>query len=305
VIEELDGPYIDLFTREQAQALLPARAADSHKGDYGRVLIVAGSPGKSGAARLSALGALRSGAGLVTVATPRSCQQIVATLAPEYMTEGLPETPDGLIDREALDRVLALGGDVIAVGPGLGTGAGASAIAHGLVERTSVPLVLDADALNVFANDPTQLLGRPDIPIVITPHPGEMARLTRTSAAQVQADRIGTARSFATSHAVFVVLKGAQTIIAAPTGRVTINATGNPGMATGGTGDVLTGMIATWLAQLGDPEQACCLAVYLHGLAGDLAAGAVGEASLIATDLVVHVGPAILSLVQVRTRTGA
>lgn len=304
VIEELDGPYVNLFTREQAQALLPARVADSHKGDYGRVLIVAGSPGKSGAARLSALGALRSGAGLVTVATPRSCQHTVAALAPEYMTEGLPETPDGSIDGEALDRVLGVACDVVAAGPGLGTGAGTSSVVHGLVERASVPLVLDADALNVFASDPDRLRGRPDAPIVVTPHPGEMARLTGTSASQVQADRIGTARSFATSHAVFVVLKGAQTIVAAPNGRVTINPTGNPGMATGGTGDVLTGMIAAWLAQLGDPERACGLAVYLHGLAGDLAAGAVGEVSLIATDLVGQLGPAILSLMREASAPG-
>src|SRR6185503_6257708 len=168
----------------------PARAADSHKGDFGRVMVIAGSVGRSGAAHLAAVGALRSGAGLVTVATPRSCVPIVAAMAPEYMTEGLEETASGTIDYAALERVLEIKADIIAVGPGLGQSPGTAAFVQGLLERAGVPLVLDADALNAFAEEPDRLMGRDGMDVIITPHPGEMARLVNVSVEAVQHDRL-------------------------------------------------------------------------------------------------------------------
>jgi NAD(P)H-hydrate epimerase len=275
--------------------LITPRAADSHKGDYGRVLIVAGSRGKSGAAHLAAVGALRSGAGLVTVATPASCQDVVASMAPEYMTEGLAETSDGL-DLDGVDRLLEMARDVIALGPGLGQSAGTRRFIASLVDKATMPLVIDADGLNAFSGDPDRLAGREGRDIIITPHPGEMARLVGMSTDEVQTSRLEIARNFAVAHHLYVVLKGHRTLIATPDEKVFINPTGNPGMATGGTGDVLTGMIAAWLAQLLDAEAACKLAVYLHGMAGDLAEADEGEVSMTSADLAGHIGDAILEL---------
>ena len=296
VFEELDGEYLEILTRERMREIVPARVADSHKGDFGRVLVVAGSNGRTGAAHLSAIGALRSGAGLVTIATPRSCVPIIAAMAPEYMTEGLDETASGTIDYGAIDRVLDLKADVIAVGPGLGQAPSTSAFVHALVERAGVPLVLDADALNAFVGEPERLMGRDGVDVIITPHPGEMARLLNTSIEKVQSDRLKHAREFAAAHKVHVVLKGHRTVIAAPDGRTFVNLTGNAGMATGGTGDLLTGMLAAWFAQLLDAEAACKLAVYLHGTAGDLAEADEGEVALIATDIAARLGDAVLEL---------
>ena len=239
VIESLDGQRIELLTREQMRVLINPRANDAHKGDFGRVLIVAGSRGKTGAAVLAAHGALRSGAGLVTIATPRSCVPIVAAHAPEYMTEALDETIDGTIDFAAAEYVLALDGDVLAIGPGLGRGEGVSTFMRELLERSEVPLVLDADALNAFVDEPAALVGREGRDVIITPHPGEMARLVGCTVEDVQSDRLGIARDFASRHKVYVLLKGYRSLIATPDGKVFINPTGSPGMATGGTGDVL------------------------------------------------------------------
>jgi NAD(P)H-hydrate epimerase len=300
VIDELDGPYLELLTRERMREIVPARAADSHKGDFGRVLIVAGSRGRTGAAHLAAMGALRSGAGLVTIATPRSCAPVVASMAPEYMTEPLDETPSGGIDFGALDRLFELDADVIAVGPGLGRDPSTVAFVHGLLERAGVPLVLDADALNAFTGDPDRLMGRDGVDVIVTPHPGEMSRLLGISIESLQEDRLEQARQFASSHRVHVVLKGHRTVIAGPDGRSFVNLTGNAGMATGGTGDLLTGMIAAWVAQLLDAEAACKLAVYLHGTAGDLAAADEGEVALVASDLAGRLGDAVLELTSRR-----
>ena len=296
LLDDVEGPYIELLTRERMREIVPVRAADSHKGDFGRVLVVAGSLGRSGAAHLAAIGALRSGAGLVTIATPKSCLPIVAAMAPEYMTEGLEETAAGTIDYAALDRVLEFKADVIAVGPGLGQSPGTAAFVQGLVERAGVPLVIDADALNAFAGDPDRLTGRDGVDVVITPHPGEMARLLNTTIEAVQHDRLRHATEFAAHHRVHVVLKGHRTIIAGPDNRAFINLTGNSGMATGGTGDLLTGMIAAWFGQLLDAEAACKLAVYLHGTAGDLAEADEGDVALVAGDLAARLGDAILEL---------
>jgi len=287
---------MELMTREQMRTIVTPRAHDSHKGDFGRVLIVSGSRGKTGAAALAAEGALRSGAGLLTVATPLSCQAIVAGHAAECMTLGLPETDEGTVRPEAIDGLLAYAADVIAAGPGLGRGDAVTTFVRALVEKSELPLVLDADALNAFAGDVEGLVGREGRDIIITPHPGEMARLVGCSVEDVQADRVGIARDFASAHRAYVVLKGHRTIIASPNGRIFVNPTGSPGMATGGTGDVLTGMVAAWLAQLLDAEAACRIAVYLHGAAGELADADEGEVSMTAGDLAEHIGDAILEL---------
>jgi len=217
-------------------------------------------------------------------------------MMPEYMTEPLDETGAGTVDFAAVERALALQADVIAIGPGLGRDPSTSAFVHAIVERSGVPVVLDADALNAFADDPERLEGRDGIDMIITPHPGEMARLLGVSVEQVQSDRLEHAREFAAAHKVHVVLKGHRTIIAGPDGRSFINLTGNPGMATGGTGDLLTGMIAAWFAQLLDAEAASKLAVYLHGSAGDLAEADEGELPLLPTDIAAHLGDAVLEL---------
>lgn len=296
VIESLDGPRIELLTRDQVRPLVQPRPPDAHKGDFGRVLVVAGSMGKTGAAVLAAEGALRSGAGLVTVATPRSCQPIVAAHGVEYMTEGVDETVSGTVDFSAVDAVLGLAADVMAVGPGLGRGEGVATFVRELLEKSDVPLVLDADALNAFADEPSALIGRDGRDIVITPHPGEMARLVGCTVEDLQANRLGIAGDFARTHKLYVVLKGYRTLVATPDGHIFVNPTGCPGMATGGTGDVLAGMLAAWLAQLLDAEAACRVAVYLHGSAGELADADTGEVSMTAGDLADHIGDAVLEL---------
>jgi NAD(P)H-hydrate epimerase len=296
VLEGLDGPRIDLLTPEHVRELIEPRAAESHKGDFGRVTIVAGSMGKSGAAHLAAMGALRSGAGLVTVATPAAVQPVVASMTPEVMTEALAESSDGSVVGAALEAVLALQHDVIACGPGLGRGPAVAEFVRGLLDRAAVPVVLDADALTVLADDSTALEGRDERVVIITPHPGEMARLIGVSVDEVQSDRMRVAADFAATRRVYVVLKGHRTIIATPEGRLFINPTGNAGMATGGTGDVLTGMIAAWLAQLLDAQAACQLAVFLHGSAGDLATHRHGAAPMIATDVVMCLARALKEL---------
>jgi NAD(P)H-hydrate epimerase len=298
VLEHTDGPHVALLTRSGMRELVTPRVRESHKGDFGRVLIVAGSRGKTGAAYLAAAGALRSGAGLVTVATPACCQPVVAAMGPEYMTEPLDEASgmEAGVDPRAVERVLGLPSDVIAVGPGLGQAAATREFMLSLVDRATTPLVIDADGLNAFAAHPNRLVGSNARDVIITPHPGEMARLVGSSSHEVLANRLDLAREFAASHHVYVVLKGHRTLIATPDGRVFINPTGNPGMATGGTGDVLTGMIAAWLAQLLDAEAACKLAVYLHGKAGDLAEADEGEVAMTSGDLARHIGDAILEL---------
>lgn len=299
VLEGLDGPRIELLTPEQLRPLVEPRAPDSHKGDFGRVTIIAGSRGKTGAAHLTAVGALRSGAGLVTVATPASCLAIVASMAPEYMTEPLPDGKGGSVTPPAVDAVLDLRHDVIACGPGLGRGPAVAEFVRALLDRATVPLVLDADALTVLADDPGSLAGKEDRDVIITPHPGEMARLVGSSVEEVQANRIEVAANFAATHRVYVVLKGHRTIVATPEGHIFINPTGNAGLATGGTGDVLTGMIAAWLAQLLDAEAACRLGVFLHGAAGDLAEASEGQVAMTATDVVSHLGEALNRLTGV------
>ncbi|MBI1735827.1 MAG: NAD(P)H-hydrate dehydratase [Candidatus Rokubacteria bacterium] len=288
-----------LIERADAAAAFPRRARESHKGDRGRLLVVAGSLGKTGAAALAARAAMRTGAGLVTVATPASQQPIVATLVLEAMTEPLPETAARTIGEKAFERVRALAEarDAVAIGPGLGLDPETVEVAARLARTLPMPAVLDADALTALV-DRLDALHEAPAARCLTPHPGEMARLLGVSAAEVQRDRIETARAFATRHRVHLALKGAATVVASPDGTVALNPTGNPGMASGGTGDVLTGIAGALLARGLDAGAALRTAVYLHGMAGDLAAARVGEEALIASDLIEALPEAFTALVR-------
>jgi NAD(P)H-hydrate epimerase len=298
---EKGAPSLNLVEPRMIETWLAGsrRGPDANKGDVGKVLIVAGSRGKTGAACLSGLGALRSGTGLVTVATAASSQPVVASqLAIECMTEPLPETESGSVSLDALASVIDLAGqrDVLAVGPGLGASSDSTReLVRGIVLNRSVPLVLDADGLNSLAPWDQSLKGTADLPIILTPHPGEMARLTGLTIPEVVRGRVEIARQFATEHSVIVVLKGSRTIVATTDGQVYINPTGNSGMATGGTGDVLTGIIAGLLAQKpDDPLAAVITAVYIHGLAGDIAARRFGTRAMIASDIIDNLGEAFI-----------
>lgn len=265
---------------------LPPRRADSHKGDYGRAVLIGGSIGMNGAIALAGMAALRGGAGLVRLGVPAACHSIVAGFNPSFMVTPLASAADGSLDAKARDQIAALTEPATAVGcgPGLTTSDGVRALVPGLYQSLEQPAVFDADALNVLARQP-DVLARPGGPRILTPHPGEFARLLGTDRQITATDRETTAAAFARDHRVVVVLKGHETVITDGK-RLAINPTGNPGMATGGTGDVLTGLIVALLCQHADPYQAARLAVYLHGLAGDLAAADLGQISLAASDLI-------------------
>jgi ADP-dependent NAD(P)H-hydrate dehydratase / NAD(P)H-hydrate epimerase len=286
---------LQVITVPDFAKLLAKRPLDSNKGMYGHALIFAGSFGKSGAAAMAGMACLRSGAGLATIATPKSVLTSVAGYAPELMTEPLPETDAGTIAHAALDRWDELTNKmtVLAIGPGLTQNSETVEFVREALRRAAIPTVIDADGLNALDGH-TELLKEAKAATIITPHPGEMARLCGTSVKTVQADRIGIAREFAASRNTIVVLKGYKTVVASPSGEVWINCTGNPGMATGGTGDVLTGITAGLLAQYPQEPLFCAIAaVHLHGLAGDAAKDHVGEMSLMATDLI-HLLPETL-----------
>jgi len=265
------------------------RAADSNKGMYGHVLVIGGAKGKSGAPSMSSLAALRAGAGLVTAAVSESILPIVAGVTPELMTIPLKEDHSGEIDAAAIDfDELLEKKTVLAVGPGLGQSSGAERFLFTLLDQARVPIVLDADALNLLAKHPERIDGNAKT-LVMTPHPGEMARLAAMSTKEVQANREPLAREFATKHKVTLVLKGWRTLIAHPDGTIAVNTTGNPGMAKGGSGDILTGIVAAMVGQY--PERladAVNAAVYLHGLAADFAVREQDEHTLLATDTVAH-----------------
>jgi NAD(P)H-hydrate epimerase len=286
-----------LVERADIAPLFPPRRRDAHKGSYGHLLVVAGSVGKTGAAALCARGAMRAGAGLVTVATAASAQPVVAALILEAMSEPLPETDARSVALKARDAIVELAGsrDAVAIGPGLGLDEQTRRLARTLVREVPRPMVVDADALTALVDHLDDLRGAA-APRCLTPHPGEMARLRGVPVAEVQRDRVGVARAFAVEHGAHVCLKGSRTVIASPDGRVLVNPTGNPGMASGGTGDVLTGILGAFLARGLPAAQATAAAVYLHGLAGDLAAGRVGEEALIASDVVEALGEAFRRL---------
>ena len=276
-----------LMTPHVVRTYLPKRRASSHKGTFGHAGIIAGSVGKTGAAAMAAQAALRTGAGLVTVAIPTSVNDVLEAKLLEAMTVPMPETKARTLSRTALDRLVAFmeARTAIAIGPGLSTHPETVELVRALTKQLDRPAVLDADALNALTGR-TALLAACKTPPIITPHPGEMARLEADATPQiVNRDRIGTATRFARERGLFVVLKGARTVIARPDGVVAICPTGNPGMATAGTGDVLTGMIVGLLAQGVPSWEAACAATYLHGVAGDLAATRKGQAGLISRDV--------------------
>lgn len=288
LLDTVPASRIEFIEQVDADALLPVRPADAHKRQCGSVLVVGGSPGMTGAPALCAQAALRSGAGLVTAGVPASLSCILEVKLTEVMTYHLPEE-DGSFSSAASRSILerASDFDVVALGPGMGTSPGAIDLARTLVGSLAVPIVLDADGLNAMAGATGLLAGRTG-PVVMTPHPGEMARLAGMSTGEIQADRLGAACEGARAWGAVVVLKGARTVIAEPGGRVAINSSGNPGMATAGMGDVLTGCIASFLGQGLDAFEASVAGAYFHGSAADLAAGMDGMIGLTAGDVVRH-----------------
>ena len=284
IISELQ---LNVITALDLAPLITPRHADSNKGNFGHVLVIGGSLGKAGAAAMAGISSLRMGAGLATVASAKSVLATVAGFHPELMTEALPETDAGTISTAALGQIedLAKGKTVLAIGPGISRHPQTSELVRTLLAKLQVPMVLDADGLNAFDGRTDELNGDGRT-LVITPHPGEMARLVGCSIADVQKDRLGVACKFARAHQLIIVLKGHRTLAVKPDGECWVNTTGNPGMATGGTGDILPGMVAGMVAQhTKDAFAAVLAAVHLHGLAGDVMREKVGEHSLIATDL--------------------
>jgi ADP-dependent NAD(P)H-hydrate dehydratase / NAD(P)H-hydrate epimerase len=280
--------HLNLITAQDVASLFKRRPRDSNKGSYGHVLVIGGSLGKAGSVAMAGMAALRSGAGLSTVATPKSVLATVAGFHPELMTEPLDESDAGSVALKAKTPIadLARGKTVVAIGPGVSRHLETSELVRYLVKTLSQPIVLDADGLNAFADHAKELNGK-GRSLIITPHPGEMARLAGCTIAEVQSDRINVARNFSREHDLILVLKGHRTLVAQPSGEVWVNTTGNPGMATGGTGDILTGMVAGMMAQNpGRIFEAVIAAVHLHGLAGDVACESTGEQSLVATDLI-------------------
>lgn len=282
-----EAPGSGFFDLAAARDLLRPRDRQAHKGSFGHLLIIAGSTGKSGAAAMAANSAVRAGAGLVTLAAPATLNPILEIKTTEAMTLPLPDGGEGYLGPIALDAALAAvrGKDAVAMGPGLSWKLVTVDLVRSLLAALEPPLVIDADALNIISDDPDILLRRKAGTVILTPHPGEMARLAGITIAQVEADRIGVARAFAEKYRVYLVLKGARTLVAAPDGAISINGSGNPGMASGGMGDVLTGVLGAMAGQGRDPFDACRLGVFIHGLAADLVAAEKGEIGMNATDV--------------------
>jgi len=283
------SPQTWLLEASDGPRWLPPRRSDTNKGTYGHLLIVAGSRGKSGAAALAGLAALRSGVGLCTVATPVDALSDVQGHAPELMGVALPAS--AVLGPTHLDVLLAAAErkDALVLGPGIPRGPETHALIGELLARLEVPVLLDADGLNAIAGHP-EVLQRSRVPVVLTPHPGEMSRLAGRSVNEIQSDRVGAARAFVRTHRVVLVLKGARTLVAEPGGQLRVNPSGNPGMATGGTGDVLSGMVGAFLAQGLYPVDAASVGVLAHGLAGDAAARRWGRLGLVASDVTAALG---------------
>lgn len=310
-VEQDPNLFLSLVGLSDLEWLVAPRKIDSHKGMYGHALIIAGSVGKTGAAALAAEAALRAGAGLVTVAAPERALPVIAAHGREYMTEPLPETSAGTMALRAVEdgtlNRLMEGKSAVAIGPGLGQHPETLEAVRRFVNQCPAPMVIDADGLNAFAGRASELASGGRIR-ALTPHPGEMARLTGLATGEIQKQRIEVARGFAREHKIHLVLKGARTLVAAPGGQVAVNPTGNPGMATGGTGDCLTGIVAGLMAQVAAANpapraaeqifRAVAASVYLHGLAGDIAASRAGFASMIAGDLLKALPDAFQSILR-------
>ena len=323
---------VELLEKHDISPFIPERRVYSHKGDYGHVLIVAGSRGKTGAALMAAKACLRTGAGLVTIGVPVSLADVFQSRVTEEMTLILPDKGDGTLSGKASNRILDFlqkTADILAIGPGIGVTLETEKLVKTLIENSASPIVIDADGINSIRGK-GKIFAKAKAPVILTPHPGEMARLLQDtgyrihdrgknptpifrngvmggfersgrggivlSIQEIEKDRINRAISFVEETGTYLVLKGVPTIIAAPDGKAFINSTGNPGMASGGTGDVLTGMIAGFLGQSRKPLDSCILGVYMHGLAGDIAASEKGQHSLIATDIIEKIPATFFSL---------
>jgi len=293
------GINLHLIDAGMAARLIPVRKADSNKGDYGKVLLITGSPGMTGSGCLASEAALRTGAGLVYTGVPKSLLHIYGSRLKEPVIIPLEDGGNGSLSADCTEWILDNMGrmDVIAAGPGLGTSKGIKEIVNKIICESTVKLVLDADALNALS-DNTGILKNSRTDIVITPHPGEMSRLSGISTDEIQKDRLGTARRFAAEYGVIVVLKGSRTVVALPDGKAFINPVGNSGMATAGAGDVLTGIIAGLIAQGASASDAAVAGVYLHGLAGDIAASETGMYSMIAGDLINYLPQAFKDILK-------
>jgi NAD(P)H-hydrate epimerase len=281
------APGYDLLNDDFIRPMLRRRHRQAHKGHFGHCLVIAGSTGKTGAAALAANSAMRAGSGLITLAVAESLHGILETKTTEVMTVPLPDSNSGTVTSSAypaIEKLLA-GKDALALGPGLGRRPGTTALVQTIVESVGLPMVIDADGLNALADDITILRRKKSDTVILTPHPGEMARLLGTSIPDVEAIRISVAQEFARNFGVFLVLKGARTIIASPTGIAAINGSGNPGMATGGMGDVLTGIIVSLLGQRYSAWDACRIGVFIHGYAANLVADEKGEIGMSASDV--------------------
>jgi hydroxyethylthiazole kinase-like uncharacterized protein yjeF len=304
----------ELIERADVSRLLPERKKYSNKGNYGHVLIVAGSKGKTGAAFMAAKACLRTGAGLVTIGVPESLTDVFQSRVVEEMVLALPDRGDGSLSAKASNRILDFingSNNILAIGPGIGVSSETRQLMKTLIKNGSSPMVVDADGINCLAGD-EEILTDAKSPVILTPHPGEMARLIGKAPRgrskvgsdgaalikEIEKDRIGNAILYARAMRTFLVLKGVPTVIATPEGDAFINPTGNAGMAKGGSGDVLTGMISAFLGQTGNAINSCILGVHMHGLAGDLGASEKGRHSLIATDIIDKISAAFLSLKQ-------
>lgn len=276
-----------LIDEQEARLLLPVRSKDGHKGNFGHLLVLAGSTGKCGAAVMAAQAGLRGGAGLVTLACPQSIQPTIAAKVTEVMTAPLTDS-SGKVSRQALADLqqLSEGKQALAIGPGIGQRVDVVDLVRSLIQETSLPMIIDADGLNALSDDIEILSAQAGHDVVLTPHPGEMSRLTGLSVAEIQSNRFDVARDFAVAHKVVLVLKGARTLVAAPDGSVHVNTSGHAGMASGGMGDVLTGLIGSLLAQGLPAKDAATLGVFLHGLAADRLLEDFGDAGLLATDVI-------------------
>jgi len=282
-----NAPGYDFLNSDRIATLLHRRDRRAHKGNFGHCLIIAGSTGKTGAAALAANSAVRAGSGLVTLAVAESLNHILEVKTTEAMTVPLPDSGSGYLTNNAFPTIEKLLGtrDAIAIGPGMDHRPGTVALVHKLIETITTPLVIDADGLNALAEDLTVLRRKKSASVILTPHPGEMSRLLGTSVPDVEAIRFSVTQEFASDYGVYLVLKGARTIIASPTGTAAINGSGNPGMASGGMGDVLTGILVSLLGQGYNTWDACRLGVFLHGYAADMVAQDKGEIGLNATDV--------------------
>lgn len=292
-----DHLKLELMEKRNILPYFKSRKKDSHKGTYGHLLILSGSLGKTGAAVMAAKAALKMGAGLVTVGTPESCLPIVARSMVELMTEPLPETLEKTLSSEALEKIMLLlkGKDALLIGPGISAHPSTSELVLSLIPKLNVPAVLDADALNILASNPELIKSLPQ-PAVLTPHPGEFARLLHLSTRDVVENKLELAPQFAEKYGIYLVLKGYRTLIANPEGKVFINPTGNPGMATAGTGDVLSGMIASMIIQENSLLEAILAAVYVHGLSGDIGVEKLGERALTAGNIITYLPSALKRL---------